>query len=118
MEALGWLGTVVISKDTCAVLTAIFPVVLLTVVLERRAIHLSIRRQPWFRWATQIIVGACAIGLPLAVLGVQFGGLTVILGVIAWMACAVVALGLPFTLLAALATAEAEEDGQGAEVAE
>lgn len=110
MEALGWLGTVVMSKDTCAVLTAIFPIVLLTVVLERRAIHVNIRRQPWFRWATQLIVGACAVGLPLAVLGVQFEGLRVVLGAIAWLVCAVVVFGLPFTLLAALATSEMEDD--------
>lgn len=118
MEELDWLFVVVMSKDTCVVLTAIFPIVLLTVVLERRAIHLNIRRQGWFRWATQIIVLACALGLPLTVLGVQWDGLKLVLGLIAWLTCAVVVLGLPFTLLAALATAESEEDRARPEGAE
>lgn len=115
MEALEWVGTVVMSKDTCAVLTAVFPIVLLTVVLERRAIHLNIRRQGWFRWTTQYIVGGCAVGLPLAVIGVQTNGLSLIWGALAWVGGAVAVLGLPFTLLAALATAEAEEDRESAE---
>ena len=118
MDVLEWLDTVVMSKETCAVLTAIFPIVLLTVVLERRAIHMNIRRLPWFRWVTQFIVGACAVGLPLTVLGVQFGGLKVVIGAIAWLACAIVVGGLPFTLLAALATAEADEDREPSQSAE
>lgn len=36
------------SEATCAVLTAIFPLVLLTVVLNRRSIHLNIRRKSRF----------------------------------------------------------------------
>lgn len=114
MEALEWLGTVVMSKDTCAVLTAIFPLALLTVVLERRAIHLNIRRQLWFRWATQLILTASAVGLAVTVLGVQLGGLKVLIGVVAWISCTVVVVGLPLTLLAALATAEMDEDRNGA----
>lgn len=110
MNALQWLSTVVMSKDTCAVLTAIFPIALLTVVLERRAIHLNIRRQPWFRWATQFILAASAVGLVLTVLGVQLSGLKVLFGIVAWMTCAIVVIGLPLTLLAALATAEMDED--------
>lgn len=98
------------SKDTCAVLTAVFPVVLLTAVVERRTIHINIRRQGWFRWATQAIVAACAVGLVLSVVGIQVDGLASWLGLAAWIACAAAIVGLPFTLLAALATAEAEED--------
>ena len=110
MDLMQWLNATVMSKDTCAVLTAVFPIVLLTAVLERRAIHVNIRRQRWFRRATQAIVTACAVGLVLTVIGVEVGGLASLIGVVAWMTCGIAILGLPFTLLAALATAEAEED--------
>lgn len=110
MDWLQLLHATVMSGDTCAVLTAVFPLVLLTVVLERRAIHVNIRRLPWFRWVTQAIVTASAIGLALTIVGVQLDGLGALIGVFAWVASAVATLGLPFTLLAALATAEEEED--------
>jgi hypothetical protein len=113
-DILQWLSVTVMSKDTCAVLTAVFPIALLTVVLERRSIHLNIRRQGWFRWATQTIVSACAIGLVLTIIGVQTNGLSTLGGAVAWVACGVAVIGLPLTLLAALATAEAEEDREPA----
>lgn len=110
MDLAQWLGDTLMSNDTCAVLTAVFPIVLLTAVLERRSIHVNIRRKGWFRWSTQAIVASSAIGLGLAIVGVQSDGLSSLFGVLAWLMCAIAIVGLPWTLIAALATAEAEED--------
>lgn len=98
------------SQDTCAVLTAIFPLVLLTVVLERRTIHIKIRRRQWFRRTVLATISASAIGLLLTVIGVQTDGLISILGLFAWIAFAVASGGLVFSLLASMATVELEED--------
>lgn len=103
----GWLA---MSQDTCAVLTAIFPLVLLTVVLERRAIHIKIRRRQWFRQAVLATISASAVGLLLTVIGVQTGGLISVLGLFAWIAFGVAVGGLVFSLLALMATVELEED--------
>jgi peptidoglycan biosynthesis protein MviN/MurJ (putative lipid II flippase) len=98
------------TEATCAVLTAIFPLVLLTVVLERRAIHVNIRRREWFRKVTQVTIVSALAGLLLTVLGVQWHGLNVTLSFLAWAAFAVAVGGLTFNLLAAGASAEVEED--------
>lgn len=102
------------SEATCAVLTAIFPLVLLTVVLERRAVHINIRRTKWFRVMTQVTVTASLIGLPLTVVGVQFHGLDWRLGWVAWLTFAAAFFGLGFNLLGAAASDEAREDGDAA----
>lgn len=105
-----WLAATVMSKETCAVLAGVFPLVLLTAVLERRSIHLNIRRKVWFRWSTQAIVTSSALGLGLAIVGVQTNGLALLAGCVAWVGAATAVVGLLWTLLAALATAESDED--------
>lgn len=102
------------SEATCAVLTAIFPLVLLTVVLERRAIHLKIRKKRWFRTMTQLTVTASLIGLVLTVIGVQLHGLDLPWSWFAWLAAAVAVFGLAFNLLGTAASDEAREDGEAA----
>lgn len=103
------------SEATCAVLTAIFPLVLLTVVLERRAIHLNIRKKKWFRTMTQITVAASLIGLVLTVVGVQLHGLDWRLAWVAWLASAAAIVGLAFNLLGTAASDEAREDRDAAD---
>lgn len=102
------------SEATCAVLTAIFPLVLLTVVLERRAIHVNIRKKTWFRVMTQVTVTASLIGLTLTVVGVQLHGLYWRLGWVAWLAFAAAFFGLGFNLLGTAASDEAREDSDAA----
>ncbi|WP_442577133.1 hypothetical protein ACSBPH_08380 [Microbacterium sp. F51-2R] len=102
------------SEATCAVLTAIFPLVLLTVVLERRTIHLNIRRAKWFRRTTMSTVAASLVGLPLTVVGVQLHGLDWNFAWIAWLVALVAFLGLAFNLIGAAASEEAREDGDAA----
>lgn len=94
-------------------LTAIFPIVLLTVVLERRLIHVKIRRRPWFRIVTQVVIVAAVGGLLFTVFGVQLGGYGPVIGWLAWAAFLISIAGLTFNLIAATASAELEEDASG-----
>lgn len=105
---------VTMESATCGVLTAIFPIVLLTVVLERRAIHVNIRRRNWFRIATQLTLTASMVGLLTTVWGVQAGGLGPILGTLAWAAFLLAVGGLVFNLIATAASSELEEDDEAA----
>lgn len=98
------------NSDTCAVLTAVFPLVLVTVVVERRTVHAKIGLQRWYRGVIQATVGAALVGLVLSVIGVQTGGLVDAYALFAWLAGAVAIAGLAFALIASIATHEVAED--------
>lgn len=99
------------TGSVCQVLAGIFPVVLLTLVVERRLIALKVRRLPWFRQAALLTLAAALIGLALVVFGVDHG-YSGWLAFVAW-ACAVLTLaGFALSLLFSLATAENEEDDE------
>jgi cytochrome bd-type quinol oxidase subunit 2 len=100
----------VMSEATCAVLSAVYPLILITIVLEQRSVHLEIRRRTWFRRATLMVVVASLAGLALSVVGVQTGGLAPLFAAVNWVAGAVSLLGLGALLLAIIATLEDEED--------
>lgn len=99
------------TADTCAVLAAVFPLVMLTLAVERRLVGLKLRRKIWFRRAVLVGFTACVIGLPISVLGVQADGLDLILAYANWMAAGVAFLTLAVMVLMVMATSEAEEDG-------
>ena len=96
-------------------LAAVYPLILITVVLEQRSVHLDIRRRTWFRRATFAVVVASLVGLVLSVVGVQSAGLAPAYAWANWTAGAVSVLGLGALLLAILATLEDEEDTAAAE---
>lgn len=98
------------SEATCAVLSAVHPLILITIVLEQRSVHLEIRRRTWFRRATLAVVLASLVGLALSVVGVQSGGLAPVFATVNWVAGTVSLLGLGVLLLAIIATLEDEED--------
>lgn len=98
------------TEATCAVLSAVYPLVLITVVLEQRSIHLSIRRRRWFRVITLAIVAGSLLGLGLSVVGVQLHGLGPVAGAANWLVGLIAVGGLGFLLLSVLATLQAEED--------
>lgn len=100
------------TEATCAVLSAVYPLVLITVVLEQRSIHLEIRRRRWFRVVTFTIVAGSLVGLVLSVVGVQLHGLGVGPGVVNWLVGLIAVGGLGFLLLSVLATLQAEEDSE------
>ena len=98
------------TEATCAVLSAVYPLVLITVVLEQRSIDLDIRRRRWFRAVTFTIVAGSLVGLVLSVIGVQFHGLGPVAGAANWLVGLIAVGGLGFLLLSVLATLQAEED--------
>ncbi|MFF2494904.1 hypothetical protein [Agromyces sp. NPDC058064] len=100
------------TEATCAVLSAVYPLVLITVVLEQRSIHLSIRRRRWFRVLTFTIVAGALIGIALSVIGVQLHGLGPVAGAANWLVGLIAVGGLGFLLLSMLATLQAEEDAE------
>ena len=98
------------SQETCAVLAAIFPLVMITVVLERRAVALQIRRRSFFRRSTMAVVTVSVLGLLFAVIGVEAGGLTGVAMFAEWAFFAVSTSGLIGFGLTHMATTEAAED--------
>ncbi|GAA1791006.1 hypothetical protein [Agromyces lapidis] len=100
------------TEATCAVLSAVYPLVLITVVLEQRSIDLGIRRRRWFRAVTFTIVAGALVGLGLSVIGVQLHGLGPVAGVANWLVGLIAVGGLGFLLLSVLATLQAEEDAE------
>ncbi|SFN65851.1 hypothetical protein SAMN05216219_1537 [Mycetocola miduiensis] len=95
-------------------LTAVFPIVMLTVAVERRSIDLKIRRLRWFRFLSVAALVSSFVGLGLVLLGVEHSGLGALWGSVAWL-CAGASVGvLTATLIAVLATAEVEEDREEA----
>lgn len=101
------------SEATCAVLSAIFPLVLVTGVLERRVPHIKIRRHRWFRRLFLGTFAAALCGTVYAVIGVQFGGFPPVAAIVMWVLFGAAIGGLAITLLASVATAENREDSRG-----
>ena len=101
------------TEATCAVLSAIFPLVLVTGVLERRSAHMRIRRHRFFRATSLTTFTSALCGTVYAVIGVQLGGFVPAAAVVIWVLFAVAVAGLTVTLLAFLATAEAKEESRG-----
>jgi hypothetical protein len=98
------------SEATCAVLSAIFPLILVTGVLERRVPHIKIRRHQFYRLTFLATFTAALAGTICAVVGVQIAGLSPALGATTWVLFAVAIGGLATTLIASVATAEIQED--------
>jgi len=100
------------SEATCAVLATIFPLVLVTGVLERRSASLKIRRLKLYRRVSLVTFAVALMGTIYAVIGVAMGGFVLSAGVALWALFGISIFGLGFTLLASLATAEVEEDAE------
>ncbi len=98
------------SEATCAVLSAIFPLILLSAVVERRGAHRRIRRHKLTRSVTRATFTAAIGGTVYSVIGVETGGYPLAAGLVMWAFFAFAVFGLGYTLLAALATQELKED--------
>lgn len=64
------------TASTCATLAGVFPVLLLTVILEGRAVNNGIRSQRWYVGILLTALACGFLGLVLAVAGIQANGLT------------------------------------------
>jgi hypothetical protein len=102
-----------VNQETCAVLTAVFPIVMLTVAVERRSVHVKIGRLKWFRKLSVVAVASSFAGLLLVLAGVQTDGLeNLLLAITAWLLTIVSVGVLTVVLISVLATAEVDEDSQ------
>lgn len=98
------------NADTAAVLTAVFPLVLIAFMAERRNLTMKARRSTLFRRIASYSASAAILGLIVAVVGVQTGGLATGWGIVAWALFGVTVAGL-FSLTGLhMASAEVHED--------
>lgn len=98
------------TDNTAAVLTAVFPLVLLAFMAERRNLTMKARRSKLFRRVASYSASAAILGLVVTVVGVQTEGLAAGWGVAAWGLFAVTIAGL-FSLTGLhMASAEVEEE--------
>ncbi|WP_203135342.1 hypothetical protein [Microbacterium sp. JZ31] len=98
------------SGETCAVLSAVFPLVLLAFIAERRNLTMKARRSGLFRQIAQSTAVAAVVGLPLTIFGVQREGLAGVAAVMAWALFGASVAGLFVLTGFHVATTEIEED--------
>jgi hypothetical protein len=101
------------NAPTCQALTALFPLVMITLMLERREMAVPLRRRTWFRKGHLALISVATVGLWLAIWGCQTSGLDGFLALVAWCVVSLAVLGLALTLLASTASAEVREDEPG-----
>jgi high-affinity Fe2+/Pb2+ permease len=95
------------NADTCAVLAGVFPLTLITVVLEIRAVSINLRTRKWFRNSVVVGMAFSLIGLVLAVVGVAIGGYSALF---LWGAFGIAMIALALTVMGIVATSENEDD--------
>lgn len=98
------------SGETCAVLTAVFPLILLAFLAERRSLRLKVRRNRFFRGVAEYTVFVALSGLIFSVVGTQLNGLNSLAAVLAWTQFAVTMAGLFVLAGFHIASAEVDED--------
>lgn len=98
------------GERTCHALTSMFPLLLLTVLMERRVIQIAYRRTLLYRWST--IVGMCAAltGMITALVGLELQGLPTAVAVGVWVLLAVAIFALALSAVMIVLSFEAEED--------
>jgi len=98
------------SAETCQMLATVFPLVMVTLVIERRSIRMRVRKTKWFRNVCLIILEVSIIGLGFVIAGTQLGGLDGFVAAFAWLACVLSVAGLATVMLLSMASTEADED--------
>lgn len=96
--------------ETCAVLTAVFPLVLLAFLAERRSLRMKVRKNGFFRRAAEYTAIFAIAGLVFTVIGTQVNGLTGVFAVLAWVQFAATIAGLLCLAMFHIVSAEADED--------
>jgi hypothetical protein len=98
------------NAATCQALIAFFPLVMITLVLERRSTAIKIRKLGWFRQFAVYVLGVAVIGLAVAFVGSQVGELTGGWAYFAWLMVGFEVVGLGIVLMASMASTEVDED--------
>jgi heme exporter protein D len=77
------------SQATCIALSAVFPLLLVTMAIEHRRVIRDVRRhQRVFNWIVESGMLAALVGLVVTVVGVETDGIDHILGFTGWAAFA------------------------------
>lgn len=90
------------SKDVCIALTAVFPLILIIVLLDGRHVRGTFRKKKVYDWTVAGGATCGVFGLILSVIGVQTEGLAAGLDILNWVffAASAAALGTMVALLA------------------
>ena len=91
-------------------LAAVFPIVILTVVVEGRRVHPRIRRFKWHSKVSVVALTTSVLGLAYSVVGVQLGGFDERTALPVWGFAVISLAALTFIGILLLATAEADLD--------
>lgn len=98
------------TSDTCQLIATVMPLIMVTLVVERRSMRLKLRRRVWFRKTILGVFEASIVGLFFVIIGTQLGGLSGAAGVLAWVLTVVSVGGLGLLILISMASVEADED--------
>jgi hypothetical protein len=98
------------NADTCAVLASVFPLILITIVLERKGVHINLRSRTWFRNSVLLGMVFSLLGLLASVSGVELGGYNDGWAIFVWGLFVAALIALTLTAMGILATAENQDD--------
>jgi hypothetical protein len=98
------------NSETCSVLASVFPLILITTVLESRAVHFNLRSRRLFRWGIYAGMSTSIVGLALSVIGVNRGGYSAIESLAVWPLFWTALAALALSILGIAATFENEDD--------
>lgn len=103
----------VMTKDTCMALSAVFPLILVTMAIEhRRALRFVQRREGFFQWIVERSTMGALAGLVMTVIGVQTNGLAMPFTVLAWFLFGFGVLGLTLVLVAIVEQDRADREAE------
>lgn len=101
------------NSQTCQLLATVLSLAMVTIVVERRAMRMQIRRRRWFRRGFLTIFTFSTISLGFAIAGTQLEGLTSVAAGLAWILSVASLLGFATITLASIASTEVDEDESG-----
>lgn len=94
-------GDPVMSQTTCIALSAVFPLILVTMAIEhRRALRFVRRREKFFERLVEYCTIGSLLGLVITVIGVQLDGLNFPATLIVWALFTISVFGLGVMLVA------------------
>jgi hypothetical protein len=98
------------SSATASAFSAVFPILLLAIVLEGRHMHPKLRQLPFLRWVSITAIAIGLVGLVTSLVATQVQLLPAAV-VLLWVFMGGMTIATGIVLIALLATSEIEADG-------
>jgi hypothetical protein len=98
------------NANTCAVLASVFPLILITVVLEIRSVAFKLRSRKWFQQIAALGMAFSLTGLVLSVIGVAVDGFAGLLAVWIWAVFIAAMIALMMIVMGILVTSELDDE--------